>query len=160
MTAPPMTPRTAAATNDSRTIRSTGTPISRAAVMFSDVARSPRPQRLRESSQTSPATDASIAPTAQNPCVGMNSCPTVTGCDPENWLKANGLAPQMRYAAPSNAVSSPPIIISRLPCGMRVTAPRMTTHSMIPTAAPTTQHRRQERRHHRQVGAVHEGVHR
>jgi hypothetical protein len=44
----------------------------------------------------------------------------------------------MRYAAPSNAVSSPPIIINRLACEMRVTAGRMTTHSMIPTAAPTT----------------------
>src|SRR5487761_1613908 len=139
MTAPPMTPRTAAATNDTRTIRSTGTPISLAAVMFSDVARSPRPQRLRASSQDSAATDASIAPTTQNPWVGMNSFPTVTGCDPENWLNANGLVPQMRYAAPSNAVSMPPIIISRLACEMRVTARRMTTHSMIPTPATTTQ---------------------
>ena len=84
MTAPAMTPRAAAATNDSRIIRSTGTPISRAAVMFSEVARSPRPHRLRDSSQESAMTAASIAPTTQNPWVGMDSLPTVTGLEPEN----------------------------------------------------------------------------
>jgi len=53
-------------------------------------------------------------------------------------LAENGLLPQMRNAAPSNAVSRPPIIISRLACEMRVTAGRMTIHSMIAMAAITT----------------------
>ena len=44
----------------------------------------------------------------------------------------------MRKAAPSNAVSSPPIIISRLACEIRVTAGRITTHSMMPMATATT----------------------
>ena len=113
--------------------------------MFSDVARSPRPQRLRASSHDSATTAASIAPTTQKPWVGMDSLPTLTGLDPENWSNENGLLPQMRNAAPSNAVSRPPIIISRLACEMRVTAGRMTTHSMMPTAA-TDDHERGEER--------------
>ena len=119
-------------------MRSTGTPINRAAVMFSDVARSPRPHLVRDISHDSTATDTSMAPTTQNAWVGMESLPAVTGWDPENWLNENGLLPHTRNARPSKAVSRPPIIISRLACETRVTAGRMTTHSMIPTAAATT----------------------
>ena len=138
MTAPPITPSPAAATKDSRIIRSTGTPISRAAVMFSDVARRPRPSRVRMRTRLSAATAASIAPITQKPWVGMDSPPTVTGLVPENWLTEIGVLPQIRKAAPWNAVSRPPIIMSRLECEIRVTAGRITVHSMMPTAAQTT----------------------
>jgi hypothetical protein len=62
-------------------------------VMFSEVARSPRPSRVRMSTQLSRARAASMAPTTQKAWVGTDRPPTVIGLDPENWFSEMGLLP-------------------------------------------------------------------